>query len=681
MRAKIVFALAAAGWLGCSSQPSSNAIVPGGTTDDGGPVVPPGEDTTLPLEVIGVQPTSAPLRFVLPADLLAGATKTSLKLTLHNIRYAGEAAVSINGGADIALDGAFVRGWGGSATSIIDVPIGQLKEGSNTLTFRFLAQKEIVTGYRVVAASVVADVSGKTRSFTPELTHEDPTKWTPPDATSVAQGETLYNQRTTKADGTLEGACSDCHTKSGSDLQYFSYSNKSLRIRSMFHGFTAEQGDAIASFVRANNAGIKPEGTPYDPPFQPGAGNKAGSSSGAGLSAVLTSDAEFRDKVFGGPINATHTFAWAGSLEPINAPISFQLPDWHSWLPRAFDPRWVDFYKSQNLPDKWADFFASPNITKFVAIEGDYHATIEKAFGIMHPTSGQPPTNVDPLTKFFGNLTTDQEASLWRFVSVRAWDWMRSNGFAGPTHGAMVKGPIQIASLWAVGGVYRANTKYHPSGFIDAQLALQQAAQWFWLSFVINPGQSQAQMNAPNDYSYFSGNMKTMPFDSPDGAIHQAAYSYLRGAYEWHTSPATKGSRLHIRFANLPAGAVVPAQRPGTLMLTGDEIENLMLREMEADQGVFSGGEPMLPGYFDGWNDEQWSYVYDVLSPAQRDHLNLSLNTTFTNGVGPLVDQGWTSKDPLHVLLPLKCSTKADCPSRFSSCNAAASNGHGACIR
>ncbi len=219
MRKPLLFALSVAGWLGCSSSPpSSSTTSPPGPPDgdaspahvlQGPPPPPAGEDTTLPLEVIGVKPTSANLRFNLPADLLSGGARTSLELTIHNIRYAGEAAVSVNGGPDIALDGKFVRGWGGSSKGLVDVPLGQLKAGPNTLTFRFLAQQESVTGYRVMATNVVVDASGKTRSFAPELAHQDPITWKAPDPARASQGETLFNQRPTKADGTVEGACSD----------------------------------------------------------------------------------------------------------------------------------------------------------------------------------------------------------------------------------------------------------------------------------------------------------------------------------------------------------------------------------------------------------------------------------------------------------------------------------------
>ena len=685
MRKPLLFALSVAGWLGCSSAPSTGSAQSSDGNTSSPPVpqapLPAGEDTTLPLEVIGVQSTSANLRFNLPADLLSSATRTSLELTIHNVRYPGEASVSVNGGADIALDGKFVRGWGGTSTGLVDVPTGQLKTGQNILTFRFLVQKGIVTGYRVVAVNIVAG-GAKTRTFTPELSHEDSTKWLPPAPSRVSQGETLYNLRKAETDGTYGGACSDCHTRTGADLQYFSYSNKSIRIRSVFHGFTADEGDSIASYVRVKNSDVKSEGTPFNPPFQPGPGNKVGTSSGAGLDAVLGSDAEFRDKVFGGTINATHTLAWAGATDPFLTPISFQLPDWHSWLPRTFDVRVADFFKANGLPDKWTEFYAAPTVGLLREIEGAYHGVIEKAHATMHPATGTPPASVDALTSYYGNLSVDEESQLWRLISVRAWDWMRSNGFAGPTHGANIKGYLQMAAPWAVGGIYRANAN-NPTdrtGKVDDNLAYQQASQWFWLSFVINPGQSQAQMNEPNDYSYFSDNVKQMPYDSADGAIHQAAFAYLRGSYEWHTSPATMGQRLHVRFANLPAGAVVPTHRKDTLELTGDETANLMLREMEADHAAFAAGEPMLPGYFDGWNGEQWSYVYDTLSAAQRDSMNAYLNATFSNGVGTAVAAGWTVKDPLHVLLPLKCSVPADCPPRFNGCSAAADHGHGACV-
>ena len=695
MHKPLGLAICLAGWLGCSSAAQSPDVAApqggdpsggdpsggggGGGDGGGGPLT--GEDRTLPFEVLGVDRTSADLRFVVPADVLAGRTKTSLKLSIHNIRYAGEATVSVNSGPAIPLEGGFVRGWGGTAARLVEVPSGQLKGGDNTLTFSFLKAQDSVTGYRVLTVAIVTEGTHPA-TFVPALGHTDPTKWSAPDAAKAAAGEKLFNLRKTDNAGKVAAACSDCHAMTGADLQYFSYTNKSIRVRSIFHGFTAEEGDAIASYVRVKNAAVPPEGTPYDPPFQPGPGNKPGTSSGAGLAAVLGSDAEFRDKVFGGAVNATHTIEWAGATDPFLTPVSFQLPDWHSWLPRTFDVRVTDFFKLQNQPDKWVDFFAAPSIQKFRNIEEAYHGFTEKATLAMHPASGSPPANPDPLTAFYGTLSVEDETNIWRFISVRAWDWMRGNKFAGPTHGAPIKGYIQMAAPWVVGGVYRSNANFNRTGKTDANIALQQAAQWFWLSFVINPGQSQAQMNEPNDYSYFSPQMNTMPFDSPDGAAHQSAYVYLRGSYEWHTSPNTKGQRLGIRFGNLPAGAVVPpnVNRKDALRLTGDETVQLMMREMELDKASFAAGEPMGNGYFDGWNSGSWGYVYNTLSAAQRDKLNIFLNEAFANGVGPAYAAGWTAKDPLRVLLPLQCKTTADCPSRFNGCDAAASFGRGICL-
>lgn len=685
MRKTLYLAISLAGWLGCSSAAQApDPSTPAGGNDPGagggpGGAGPGAENRTLPFEVMGSEQTSADLLVTLPADVLTGATKTSLKLTIHNIRYTGEATVAVNGGPAIPLEGGFVRGWGGTASGLVEVPNGQLKAGDNTLTFTFLQAKDTVTGYRVVALAVVTEGT-RPQTFVPTLAHDDPTKWIAPDATRADAGEKLYNLRKTSDDGKVAAACSDCHTRTGADLQYFSYTNKSIRVRSIHHGFTPEEGDAIASYVRVKNADVPPEGTPYDPPFQPGPGNKPGTASGAGLSAVLGSDAEFRDKVFGGPINASHTIDWAGATDPYLTPVSFQLPDWHSWIPRTFDVRVTDFFKLQNQPDKWADFFVAPSVEKLRDIEGAYHGFIEKASVTMNPPTGAAPANADPLTTFYGTLSVEDESNIWRFISVRAWDWMRSNKFAGPTHGAPIKGYLQMAAPWAVGGIYRSNANVQRRGKMDTGLALQQAAQWFWLSFVINPGQSQAQMNEPNDYSYFSPQINSMPFDSPDGAAHQASYAYLRGSYEWHTSPNTKGERLHVRFANLPAGAVVPSGRTDVLRLTADETVQLMMREMELDRASFAAGEPMLNGYFDGWNSGSWGYVYNTLSAAQRDQLNVFLNDAFANGVGPAVAAGWTTKDPLHVILPLQCKTTADCPSRFRGCDAASSFGRGTCL-
>ena len=102
--------------------------------------------------------------------------------------------------------------------------------------------------------------------------------------------------------GAIKAHCSDCHSEDGRDLKYFNYSNNSIVVRSVFHGLTTAQGNQIASYIRSLN--VPNPGRPWNPPYQPGPGLDSKPvtdwAAGAGLSAVLDSDAEIQPYIVPG---------------------------------------------------------------------------------------------------------------------------------------------------------------------------------------------------------------------------------------------------------------------------------------------------------------------------------------------------------------------------------------------
>src|SRR4029077_7849878 len=129
--------------------------------------------------------------------------------------------------------------------------------------------------------------------------YDDPNTWQPPSssASDIATGQTLWHQAsltvplTTARRKRSFAHCSDCHATDGRDLKYFNYSNNSIQARSMFHGLTAQQGDQIASYIRALDAPAPTNARPWHQPAQPGPGLDsapvANWAAGAGLDAVL----------------------------------------------------------------------------------------------------------------------------------------------------------------------------------------------------------------------------------------------------------------------------------------------------------------------------------------------------------------------------------------------------------
>lgn len=66
--------------------------------------------------------------------------------------------------------------------------------------------------------------------------------------------------------------CKNCHDAQGNDLKYHGYSNWSIRVRSVFHGFTADQGDDIAAYIRGLTIAVPPTARPFNAPMQMGPG-------------------------------------------------------------------------------------------------------------------------------------------------------------------------------------------------------------------------------------------------------------------------------------------------------------------------------------------------------------------------------------------------------------------------
>src|SRR6185295_10423817 len=129
---------------------------------------------------------------------------------------------------------------------------------------------------------------------------DDPSTWKPPSALAadISAGKSLWSSAPLKtaAGEPILAKCGDCHAQDGRDLKYFNYSNNSIRVRSMFHGLTAQQGDQIASYIRSLNTPAPASARPWNPPYQPGPGLDsapvANWAAGAGLDAVLESNVE-----------------------------------------------------------------------------------------------------------------------------------------------------------------------------------------------------------------------------------------------------------------------------------------------------------------------------------------------------------------------------------------------------
>lgn len=306
---------------------------------------------TLPLEVFGVDGTVREI--VLPAAEADAPVSqaTQLSLTLHNVRYATKASVQVNESEWIPLTNETTRiaeparsfgGIGGGFAVLfltVDIPAGTLRDGANTIRFRFDKTNGLSMGYRVLALDLL-DAAG-TRLLSPSLFAEsDPAEWTSPEGADAVKGEDLWSHAELRegptATAMLRAHCSDCHAEDGRDLKYFGYSNESIIERAKFHGLSEDDGRDMAAYIRSLD--VATQGRPWDPPFQPGIGNTlrplAAFSAGAGLAAVVSEDATI-DALFQSGFDRS-ALADGNALRRIplsDIPVGLQLPDWNHWLP------------------------------------------------------------------------------------------------------------------------------------------------------------------------------------------------------------------------------------------------------------------------------------------------------------------------------------------------------------
>lgn len=162
------------------------------------------------------------------------------------------------------------------------------------------------------------------------------------------QGEKLWHgeagEKLIDANGqAMLASCSDCHAKSGWDLKYFNYSDKSIIARSSFHGLSHEEGAMIAQYIRDLSFTRSEKGRPWQPPFQPGpeADDDAFEwAAGQGLENVLDDDLQMLPDLFGSPNPSEQDIRktinqFAGNTNIRTQRIAVQFPDWNAWLPKV----------------------------------------------------------------------------------------------------------------------------------------------------------------------------------------------------------------------------------------------------------------------------------------------------------------------------------------------------------
>jgi hypothetical protein len=485
----------------------------------------PPQAVTFPLEVLGAPGTEVTLTVKLDAATLSGGGAAAVTMTLHNIVQEASAELVINGGVPIELssaDGPFKHPDGRVTTATVPIDRRLIVTGDNRFVFRYTRQVvdggSAISGFRVL--NVAIRVGEKT--VQPNAVAEAPQQWQPirSDAQSLERGRFFFSE-VSRDEGP---ACARCHADSGADLQYYAFSNHSLVERAMFHRFTREEAEDIASYIRSLD--VVRAGRPYQPPFQPGANNVG--AAGASISAVLTNDAAL---VQAGGRLSVDSWNAAEAVDTFRLPTSVQAPTWLRWLPRTFDPSW--FTRSDAVLAKAEQALAAD-------------PSIENARSFM---SAAMRVGTDILV-----TTGDHEARIdvLRFAAVKLWDWSRRIGFDRPDHGLPDGSP---AYPYEVGFAFFEAA----SAGNAVPEAMKQTTSWWWAQLAANPGRGLSSGRRPLNYQ----DVLTAASAAAIGPEH-LRFLYLYGSWEESRGElaATWGTEQGpVRLLDVPLSRLPAADR------------------------------------------------------------------------------------------------------------------------
>jgi hypothetical protein len=474
---------------------------------------------TLPIEVIGPDGTVSSASFVIPPEVPLNQ-RLRLRMQIHGLRYETEASIKVNNSVWLPINSssASIHGlasaYGGigggfhTFTLTINLPLSAVRSGSNTILFRFNHSDNIVSGYRVLAFNI-EDSRGNGLIPASTFVNEDPRNWKAPSslASDISAGEALWHRApltTPSASGmeSIQAHCADCHSEDGRDLKYFNYSNNSIVARSVFHGLTQEQGTQIASYIRSLN--IPSPGRPWNPPYQPGPGMDsqpvANWSAGAGLGAVLDSDAEMQQYLMPGGSTA----GWAANqyLNPRELPISFQLLDWNSWLPQVSP---MDAYgKAFTGSTAYTDYLQLRTVLRPNSTSAYRNALGGLFDQWMEAVNQKFITSVEPSTYTETTRRSVYSVALWQMVK----QWELNQEFGLEAMPQVAYGAKANVRGWYGSNAFNSSPNIlhmHAGPGLGNGSAVAEgylAFIWYQTQLILNDGQGKQNDNRPLDYGY-----------------------------------------------------------------------------------------------------------------------------------------------------------------------------------
>lgn len=451
---------------------------------------------TRPVEVLGPPGATATVAF----ELTNAGSDVTATLQLFNVVDHDMARLWVNGSGSLELSdpgSPFVVRTGGTATGDVVIPATWLVPGTNTLTFEYTRQVPDVSGYRVLALTMMRNL----QTVFELDAWDDPENWASPDdaADAVELGRRYFTE--VSRDG--GPVCSRCHADDGADLQYYAFSNHSIVARAMFHEFSREEADQIAAYLRSLDVPI--DGRTWIPPFQPGPGNYG--AAGAGL--VFVDDDEFRELTFGDDLSDA-PWDWAAAIDTFTLPTSVELPTWFRWLPRELDDEWFE-RRDAALATTEAALAADPSLENAHAFMS---AAVQIGKDVM-VESGDHQARID----------------LLRFAAVKLWDWSRRHGFYGDDHGFPDDEYADQGFRGSPAYPYEVGFAFfeaEPAGLRDA---FEQTTQWWWLQIAVDPGRGRSNGSRPLNYRdvLHAAEFEVGP--------NQLAFLHLLGSWEESRGP------------------------------------------------------------------------------------------------------------------------------------------------
>ena len=570
------------------------------------------KSVTLPIEVLGPAGYIKLVEFDLPENV-AVSSVSKLFLQCHRCSWrdgsvasgvarGAKGSVRLNGGAWTPIADANVdvvaadKAYGGLSNALntvrFSLPVSGVKVGANTLEFKFNVNDGLSNGYRVLDLNLL-DSTGKQLLPASALKNDDPGQWqVNGDAAAIAEGKALWTGKVPLAQSPLssspiKAACANCHAASGRDLKYFNYSNWSIEARSKFHGLSSQQGQQIAAYIRSLNVPAPAQARPWNPPYQPGPGLDtkpvAEWAAGAGLQAVLASDAEMLPYLFPTGTSASAVRAVVDKTKTLNMremPISLQLPDWNDWLPHQHP---LDLFETQFLTTSTDGNGTSLNqayldvrtlLSSTPVSNPTTAARVYKSLNDFANVSSQfHSANLTVLAAIAAGVNANEaRSSIARWSAIKQWEVMQE--FALDDKAPQVHGTYGEARSWLtlrrnVFELAPHRSAENKNNFDYQSLAVgkYQSTAWYHAQLVINAGNRKGYSLGPVDWNYTPEHIKDL-YATAGGPAQPLRWVASHTKMHQQYADGREMGKTALGFRQIHIQRYVPGQSQGALLDT-----------------------------------------------------------------------------------------------------------------